>query len=152
MFLSSWSLSGHNPTWPGGSALCGNGGLHVGATQTSLHKPQTVTQNAHCCGVWKSHQELGYYPQFTPLIVIEGMRACSVMSTLCDPMNCSPSGSSVHGIFLAKNTGMSCHFLHRGIFLTQELNPRLPHLLHCRWILYLLNFWGSPHSHGVISE
>ena len=28
-----------------------------------------------------------------------------------------------------KNTGMGCHFLLQGIFLTQELNPGL---LHCR--------------------
>ena len=32
-----------------------------------------------------------------------------------------------------KNTGVGCHFLFQGIFLTQGLNPGL---LHCRWILY----------------
>ena len=32
-----------------------------------------------------------------------------------------------------KNTGVGCHFLLQGIFLTQGLNPCL---LHCRWILY----------------
>ena len=26
--------------------------------------------------------------------------------TLCDPMDCSPPGSSVHGIFQARNTGV----------------------------------------------
>ena len=31
--------------------------------------------------------------------------------TLCDPMDCSLRGSSVHGIFPGKNTGMGCHFL-----------------------------------------
>ena len=30
--------------------------------------------------------------------------------TLCDPMDCSPPGSSVHGIFPGKNTGVGCHF------------------------------------------
>ena len=35
--------------------------------------------------------------------------------------------------FPVKNTGMGCHFLLQGIFLTQESNP---HLLHCRQILY----------------
>ena len=35
--------------------------------------------------------------------------------------------------FPGKNTGVSCHCLFQGIFLTQELNP---HLLHCRRILY----------------
>ena len=40
--------------------------------------------------------------------------------------------SSVHGI-LGKNTGVGCHFLLQGIFLTQESNPGLPH---CRQIFY----------------
>ena len=43
--------------------------------------------------------------------------------TLCDPMDCSPSGSSVHGIFPGKNTGVGCCFLLLGIFLTQRSNP-----------------------------
>ena len=47
-------------------------------------------------------------------------------------MDCSLSGSSIHGI-LDKNTGVGCHFLLQGIFLTQELNLGL---LHCRKILY----------------
>ena len=31
--------------------------------------------------------------------------------TVCEPMECSPPGSSVHGIFPGKNTGVACHFL-----------------------------------------
>ena len=42
-------------------------------------------------------------------------------------------GSSVHGIFPGKMTGVGCHFLLQGIFPTQESNPGL---LHCRQILY----------------
>ena len=33
---------------------------------------------------------------------------------LRDSMDCSLPGSSVHGIFLARNTGVGCHFLLRG--------------------------------------
>ena len=33
--------------------------------------------------------------------------------TLCDPMDCSLPGSSVHGIFQAKSTGVGCHCLLR---------------------------------------
>ena len=50
---------------------------------------------------------------------------CSVAQlclTLCDPKDCSPSGSSVHGIFQVRNTGVGCHFLLQGIFPTQGLN------------------------------
>ena len=39
-------------------------------------------------------------------------------------MDCSPPGSSVHGIFLAKILELSCHFLLQRIFPTQESNPR----------------------------
>ena len=49
---------------------------------------------------------------------------------LCDPMDCSPSGSSVHGDSPGKNTGVSCHALFQGIFLIQGSNPSLLHLLH----------------------
>ena len=39
-------------------------------------------------------------------------------STLCNPIDSSPPGSSLHEIFLTKNTGMGCNFLRQGIFLT----------------------------------
>ena len=38
--------------------------------------------------------------------------------TLCDPMDCSPPGSSVHGASLGNNTGMDYHALPQGIFKT----------------------------------
>ena len=46
--------------------------------------------------------------------------------TLCDPMDCSLSGFSVHGIFQARILEwVALHF--QGIFLTQGLNPgRIP--------------------------
>ena len=47
--------------------------------------------------------------------------------TLCNLMDCSPPGSSVHWDFSGKNIGMGCHFLLKGIFPTQGSNP---HLLH----------------------
>ena len=45
--------------------------------------------------------------------------------TLCDPMDYSPPGSFVHGIFRE----MGCYFLFQEIFLTQGSNSGL---LHCR--------------------
>ena len=41
---------------------------------------------------------------------------------LCDPMGCSPPGSSVHGIFQARILGVGCHLFLQGTFLTQGLN------------------------------
>ena len=59
--------------------------------------------------------------------------------TLCDPMDYSPPGSSVHEIFPGKDTGVGRHFLLQGIFPTQGSNPGL---LHCRQILYRLSYKG----------
>ena len=61
--------------------------------------------------------------------------------TLCDPMDCSLPGFSVHGDSPDKNTGVSCHVLLQEIFPTQGFNPGLPY---CRWILYCLNHQGTP--------
>ena len=46
---------------------------------------------------------------------------------LCDPMDCSPPGSSVHGILQAS---ILCHFLFQGIFPTQGSNTGLLHYRH----------------------
>ena len=61
--------------------------------------------------------------------------------TLCNPMDCSPPGSSVHEDSPGTNTEMGCHALLQEIFPTLELNWGLPH---CRQILYLLSYQGSP--------
>ena len=54
--------------------------------------------------------------------------------TLCNPMDCSSPGSSVHGDSSGKNTGVGCHFLLQGIFLTHPgIDSGSPH---CRQILY----------------
>ena len=59
--------------------------------------------------------------------------------TLCDPMDCSPPGSLVHGDSPGKNTGTGFHALLQGLFPTQGSNPGLPH---CRQILYRLSHQG----------
>ena len=49
---------------------------------------------------------------------------------LGDPIDHSPPGFSVHGIFPGKNAGEGCHFLLQGIFLIQGLSLHLLSLLH----------------------
>ena len=56
--------------------------------------------------------------------------------TLHHPMGCSPPGFPVHGILQA--TGVGCHALLQGIFLTHWLNLGLPL---CRQILYSLSHY-----------
>ena len=66
--------------------------------------------------------------------------------TLCDPMDYSLPGSSVHGIFQARILEWVAISSSRGVFLTQGSNPSLLCLLHWRWILHLLSHWGSPNK------
>ena len=56
--------------------------------------------------------------------------SCFGRVQLCDSMDCRPPSSSVCGILPGKNTGVGCHFLLQGIFLTQGLNLHLLCLLH----------------------
>ena len=69
----------------------------------------------------------------------KSLQSCS---TLCDPMDYSPPGSSVHGILQAR----SSHSLLQGFFPTQGLNPGL---MHCGQILYCLSLQGIPHLYGI---
>ena len=62
-------------------------------------------------------------------------------SVMSNPIDCSPLGSSVHGILPGKNTGVGCHFLLQGIFPSQESNWGR---LLCRWVLYQLSLPGKP--------
>ena len=62
--------------------------------------------------------------------------------TLCNSMNCSPSGSSVHGILQARILEwVAMPSSHRN-FPTQGLNPHLLWFLQAKSLL--LNHWGSP--------
>ena len=52
------------------------------------------------------------------------MHTCLVAQlcpTFCNPTDCSPPGSSVHGDSPGKDSGVDCHALLQGIFLTQGL-------------------------------
>ena len=60
--------------------------------------------------------------------------------TLCDPVDYSPPGSSVHGILQARILEWVAIFFSRGIFPTQGFILGLPH---CRQILYQLSYQGS---------
>ena len=57
--------------------------------------------------------------------------------TLCDPIDYSPPGFSVHGDSPGKNTRVGCHALLQGDHLNLGLNVCLQHLLHWQvsWFL-----------------
>ena len=61
--------------------------------------------------------------------------------SLCDPIDYSSLGSSVHGDSPGKNIRMGCHALLQENFPNQGLNPGL---LHCRQNLFHLGHQESP--------
>ena len=84
--------------------------------------------------------------QGRPIYVIY-MCSCSVAKpclTFCDPMDCSPPGSAVHGISRGKNTGVSCHFLLQGIFLPLDQTRFSSISCMGRRVLYHWRHLGSP--------
>ena len=102
-----------------------------------------------------SHFCSGLTPSFARCDVCPSVHAQSCL-TLCNCVDCSPPGSSVHGKFQIrilewkkkkKNTGVGCHFLLQGIFPTQGSNPCL--LVSCvsyigRRVLYHWASWEVP--------
>ena len=64
-----------------------------------------------------------------------GAKLLQLCLTLWHPMDCSPPGSSLHGIIQSRIL-VGFQDLLQGILLNQESNLCLLHLLHCRQILY----------------
>ena len=62
--------------------------------------------------------------------------------TLCDPMDCSPPGSSIHGTFQARILEWAAIPFSRGSSQTRDQNLGFSQ---CRQILYHLSHRGSPH-------
>ena len=98
--------------------------FHFSTLQSFFLKEQYSFQSGNCASFL-----LQIYQYFLCVLCLVA-QSCL---TLCDPMDCSPQGLSVHGDSPGKNTELGCHSLIQGIFPTQELNLDLPH---CRQILY----------------
>ena len=92
------SLVGYSPQ--GGKESDTTERLHL----TSPHEPKSVDGLCAVCLVTQS------YP------------------TLCDHMDCSPPGSSVHGDSPGKNTGVGCYALLQGGLPSPGIKPRSPAL------------------------
>ena len=81
--------------------------------------------------------------------LVPGVRVAKSLQlcpALCNPMDHSPPGFSVHGDSLGRTTWEGCHALLQGIFPTQGWDPGLVWLLHCRQMLYLSAARGAPSS------
>ena len=73
--------------------------------------------------------------RIVPLYACVRAKSLQLCPTLCDPVKGSPIG---------KNTGVGCHSVLQGTFLTQVLNPRLLCLLHWQADSSLLLPPGKP--------
>ena len=71
------------------------------------------------------------------------MLLAQLSPAICDPVDHSPPGFSVHGVLQAKILEWVAMPSLQGIFLTQGLILCPLHLQHCRWILYPLSYLGS---------
>ena len=78
----------------------------------------------------------GTHAWLTPVFVTQ---SCL---TLCDPVDCSPPGSLVHGILQARILEWVAISFSRGSPQPRD-RTRVPHRI-CRQILYLLTHQGSP--------
>ena len=72
---------------------------------------------------WANTLLLPVSMKMTPLKVL----VPQLCPTLCDTIDCSPPGSSVHGILQARILEWESQSLLQGIFPTQRLNLVLPH-------------------------
>ena len=90
--------------------------------------PNVLTENFYFFCVAISTLNPLAPPSFTDTYM--HAKSLQLCPTLCDPTDRRPPGSSVHGDSPGKNIGGGCHALLQGIFQTQEVIPRLLHLLY----------------------
>ena len=90
----------------------------------------------------------GYYRMlvgvFLYLPICMSSCVCSVVSDSLQCRELQPARLLCSWDSLGKNTGVGCHALLQGIFLTQGMNTCLLGLLHCRQILFCLSH-GEAH-------
>ena len=91
----------------------------------------------------RAHCEFTYHSQQCPVHACVLSHFCP---TLYDPTGCSPPGSSVHGNSPGKNTGVGCHVLLQGIFLTQGSN------LHLLGLSYVSSWAGESFTTSATCE
>ena len=122
--------------------------LGCGFSWHCMGEDQPLELKDACCNFFIKRKVFQSQPQHILCVCAKSLQLCL---TLCNSMD-YPPGSSVHGIFLDRNTGEGCHFLLQGIFRTQVWNPHLLHLLHWQAGSLTLAPPGKPHPNHTLSE
>ena len=95
----------------------------------------------------RSHSRYCWWLQVFKLAINSLMNTCCLVAkscpTLCDPMDCSPPGFSVHGISQARIREWVAISFSKGSSQPRGSNLNL---LHCKWILYHWPIWEAPKS------
>ena len=81
--------------------------------------PQTAAHQAPPSLGFSRQEHWSGLPFPSPVHESEKSEVAQSCPTLSDPMDCSPPGSSIHGIFPGKSTGVGCHCV------TDECKPAL---------------------------
>ena len=103
---------------------------HVGFKMPQTHLVRDAIQSGERCLTSAMHHTRLFFNQTDVLLLRDSTQYIAIISlsapccaklllsrlTLCDPMVGSLPGSSVHGIFPGKNTGVGCRALLQGIF------------------------------------
>ena len=87
---------------------------------------------------WDSCLAYDLYVAWVVILRAQSLQPCP---TLCDPMDCSPTGSSVHGILQARILEWAAIPFSRGSSQSRDWTQVLQN---CRQILYHLSHEGSP--------
>ena len=123
-------------------------GKNTGMDGHALLQGISLTQGSNLSLLSLRHWQAGSLPPAPPGkpmdVLLCLVAQCDLM---CDPMDYSLPGSSVHGDSPGKNTGVDGHALFQGIFPIQGLNPGLPH---CRQVLYHLSHQGRHRTKSVL--
>ena len=93
---------------------------------------------------------LEYSVRLTRASFLPSVLSLFIRVRLCDPVDCSPPGSSVRGILQARILEWGCHALLQGIFPTQGSNPHLSYLLH--WHSYPPLPLAPPGKHSTVRK
>ena len=129
LLLCPWDSPGKNTGM--GCHFLLQGIFTQGSIPCLLTSPALVVGFFTTSATWEAHIYICVY--------IHMLVAQSCL-TLCNPMDCSPPGSSVHEIFQARILEWVAISFSRGIFPTQGSNPGF---LHCMQILLQLSYNGS---------
>ena len=125
LFVTPWTIAWQAPL--SRNSLGKNNGVGCHFLLQGIFPTQGLNPHLLCLLHWQV-SSLPLVPPGKP--IVDSMclvtQSCPI---LCDSMDCSPPGSSVHGIFPGRNPGMGCHFLLQRIFLTQGLRWQANSLL-----------------------